>query len=225
MIRRILIVLLAFAPSLSASIEFAGVFYLGNEGSFSLVNTETGEKSGWVRIGQSFDGYTIDSYDRDKAVLRLVSPAGGHKELALRASLIQAEKVTIKGKLRIGAGEEIDVGDAVLVVGEEARFPIGENRWLRVKVDRDRPHPGARRAGVVRVIGGDGSEAVQSAAMPATPPAQPRPLYVYEMAFEELDSSGDPRILSSPKVTALPGRGFAIRVDQGDEEYFFEYEP
>lgn len=224
MIKSILITLLVIAPTLTASIEFAGVFYLGSDGSFSLVNSDTGKKSGWIQMGQSFDGYTIKSYDRESKTLRLISSTG-HKDLALRASFIEAEKVTIKGKLRIGAGEEVEVGDAVLILGEEARFPIGENRWLRIKVDRDRPNPVARRAAVVRVAGTDGAEAHQAAPIPATPSSPPRIAYVYEIAFEERDSTGAPRILSSPKVTALPGRGFAIRVDQGDEEYFFEYEP
>jgi hypothetical protein len=43
------ILLMAIAPSLSAKIEFSGFFFLGDEGQFSLIDPDAGQKSGWLR--------------------------------------------------------------------------------------------------------------------------------------------------------------------------------
>lgn len=136
MIHRILILLLVLAPSLSAKIEFVGVFYLDGEGSFSLVQSDTGAKSGWIHQGQSFEGYRIESHDPEAQVLQLISPEG-RLELRLRASVIKAKKITIQGTLRIGADREIDIKDAVIVLGEESRFPIDDKSWVRVRAVAD----------------------------------------------------------------------------------------
>lgn len=192
-----LVSLVLFVPGINAKIEFAGVFYIDGLGSFSLIDPDTGGKSGWVQEGQSFQGYQIRSFDREKGILTLRS-ANDQLFLTLRASRVQAERITIRGKLKIGAGKDLEIEDAILVIGEESRFPIDENRWLRVAV-----------------------ETMQHRRQDSAPVT----MYVYTMAFEELDENGEPLLLSAPRVTALPGHGFSIQSAQGTDTYSFSYEP
>ncbi len=217
MIKKILILLIAVAPSLCAKIEFAGVFYLGDEGNFSLIDSESDRRSGWLQIGQSFQGYVIDSYDRTTEVLQLVS-SEERLELRLRPSVVKSERIIIRGNIRIGDETEIAIDNALVVLGEEAKFPIDENTWMRLnvrRVQRGLP-PGA---GPVIVAG------------PAAPDSQalsPRPegvaggpLYEYTMNFEEINEAGDTVSLAAPRMTTLPGQGFTMQQDK----YSFTYEP
>lgn len=128
-----LILSLALAAALAAEIEFTGVFYLGDKGHFSLVESDTGTKSRWLQIGNTFQGYRVESYDRDKGVLEIAASAQ-RLFLSLRPSVIQEAKVTIQGKLQVAAEREIEIKNAVLVLGEESRFPIDDKTWVRVRV-------------------------------------------------------------------------------------------
>ena len=69
----LLATLLASTSSLAAKIELAGIFFWDQVGQFSLVDSETGKGSRWLQIGDVFLGYTLESYDVDDGVLRLVS--------------------------------------------------------------------------------------------------------------------------------------------------------
>lgn len=128
----IIILVMAIAPSLFAKIEFVGVFYLGKDGNFSLRDSESGQTSGWLQQGQAFRGYRLESYDRKQEVLSLVS-SDDRLKLRLRPSVVKADRVTIRGDLTIGAARELAINDALLVVGEEAKFQSNERTWMTLK--------------------------------------------------------------------------------------------
>lgn len=218
MIKRILILLITIGTSLSAKVEFASVFYLGDEGSFSLVDSETGEKSGWLQAGQSFQGYRIESYDRTAEVLRLVS-SGERVDLNLRPSAVKAERITIRGNLKIGARKEIAIDHALIVVGEEARFPIDDRTWMKLTVERtQREVP----LGAVAPIIVQGGAPVDGNRRPPGPEGETSEvLFRYNMVFEEENNAGEIVTVSTPRVSALPGHGFSIQ----DGKYSFTYEP
>lgn len=218
MIKKALILLIAIAPPLSAKIEFAGVFYLGNEGNFSLIDSDAGESSGWLREGQSFQGYKIESYDRIKEVLHLVS-SDEHLDLKLRPAVVQAERIILRGNLKIGADKEVAIDNAVIVVGEETRFPIDDQSWMKLTVERTERSlpPGAVAPDVIQ-----GEAQVDGERRPPkTEEDAGKTLYLYRMAFEEVNDAGDIVAVAAPRVSALPGRGFTIR----DGKYSFTYEP
>lgn len=213
----VLIFLVSFAGS-KAEIEFAGVFFLNGVGSFSLISLDTGAKSGWVREGQSFQGYRVGQYDRETEVLLLVGDEK-HLNLKLRPSVVQSERITIRGKLKIGADTEFDIANALLVVGEETRFKINDKTWVRVKVEPARrgPPPGA-----VAPIASRGGEPLDGTVRPERPAGQPTDtLYTYHMTFEEEGDDGSPILLAAPRVTTPSDRGFTITQD----DYSFSYEP
>lgn len=193
----VLIGLLLPGVAVSERIEFAGVFFLGSEGNFSLIDARSGKNSGWISIGESFGEYRLESYDRDEGILRLAS-SSEELLLTLRPSSVKAERIEIQGQLRIGAGKVLDLQDAKIVIGEEIQFPINEDISLRVKVE------------TTEYFHENSGSVI---------------LHVYSMAFEEVDESGRNHILSAPKVTVLPGKPFGIFVGQGAEEYSFTYEP
>lgn len=217
MIKKILILLVAVAHSLSAEIEFAGVFYLGEQGNFSLIDSETDRRSGWLQIGQSFQGYKIASYDRTAEVLRLVS-SEDQLDLTLRPSVVKSERITIRGKITIGDQKEIEIDNALVVLGEEAKFPIDETRWMKLKVERVQRGlpPGFVPANVKGEAATDGRDLA-----PRPEGVTGGPLYEYTMTFEEIGEEGEAVSLAAPRMTTLPGHGFTMRQDQ----YSFTYDP
>jgi hypothetical protein len=59
----------AFAAE-TAPLTFNGVLTLSNAQHFGLVN-EGATRTGWVKLGGEFDGYTLESYDAEAKVLSL----------------------------------------------------------------------------------------------------------------------------------------------------------
>jgi hypothetical protein len=47
------------------------VLTAGNESSFSLQESETRESSGWLKLGRTFSGWTLEAYDGQKEILTL----------------------------------------------------------------------------------------------------------------------------------------------------------
>ena len=76
---------LAVASSLTAGTELIFSAYLSSERTTRVVLTETssGKNSGWLAIGERFNGYSIIAFDRKTEVLR-VSRGGRVEELALK---------------------------------------------------------------------------------------------------------------------------------------------
>lgn len=139
----------------------------------------------------------MESFDRAKGVLRLVSPKQ-QLFVGLRSARYKTERIKIHGQLKIAAGKELELEDAYLLLEEDSRFPLGDNRWLRVTVEATE-HQEAK-----------------------SPPVL---VYAYSMAFEEQDANGQTVLLSAPRVTARPGQAFSVEASDGSEVYSFTYEP
>src|ERR1700733_13883744 len=96
--RKALILLGFVAASLRGQVEFSGFYLTSNEALFILSEKNNGVSSGWLKIGESFDAYTIKSFDRDKEVIA-IERDGQLSHLHLRESKVKNGKMTVDGTL------------------------------------------------------------------------------------------------------------------------------
>jgi hypothetical protein len=129
-----LTLLLFCTLSLRAEIEFSGFFTTSKEALFSLLDTETQRSSGWLKIGQSFGGHTVVSFDPEQDVLTLKQ---GERllKIPLRPSKVKDARATINGSLKF-LSEKVEGVRASLFVGEETSFPLKNGITFRIKPEQ-----------------------------------------------------------------------------------------
>jgi hypothetical protein len=153
-------ILLFWTFSLRAEIEFSGFFSTSKEALFSLWDTETQRSSGWLKIGQSFGGYALVSFDHEQDVIALQH---GERllKIPLRASKVKDGRATISGSLKF-LNEKVEGVRASLFFGEEASFPLKNGIIFRIKPERRSDGNILYHAKFI-AAGEDGSEKVLSA--------------------------------------------------------------
>jgi hypothetical protein len=92
------VVLLCAAASVRAAPKFMGYFYEGPTPRFSLTNAE-GTNARWVAPGESFDGYKVESFDKQAGKLTL-SREGERIEILLNVAHVKDSKVEELARLR-----------------------------------------------------------------------------------------------------------------------------
>lgn len=85
-----------------AGVELTGILVAANDTLFTLSEKGTNMSSEWIKAGDSFDGYTIVSFDRDTEVLDVRSH-GVIQHLQIRASKI------VQGNHESPPGKPIDL--------------------------------------------------------------------------------------------------------------------
>lgn len=65
--------LLAVVPALLGEIQMTGVLNEGGSLLFCLRETKTGDKANWIKVGDTFAGYTLERYDAQASCLVLRS--------------------------------------------------------------------------------------------------------------------------------------------------------
>ncbi len=132
--KRLFAVLLLSALAVRADIEFSGFFITSKEALFSLTDTETQQSSGWLKIGQSFGGYAVVSFDREQD--SLILRQGEHlRTIRLRTSKVKDGRATISGSLKF-MNEQVQGVHASLFFGEESSFPLSNGMIFRLKPER-----------------------------------------------------------------------------------------
>lgn len=122
------------ALGLRGEIEFSGFFLTSKESLFSLTDPESKQSSGWLRIGQSFGGYTVVAFDHAREVITL-KRAEQSREVSLRPSKVKDGKATISGTVTL-LNEQVEGVKASLFLGEEAVFPLKDGVTLRMTSER-----------------------------------------------------------------------------------------
>ena len=101
--------------------ELSGVVLSPDSAMFALTEPESGESSGWIRIGSEFCGYRVVEYRNQTGTLVLLKD-GAMQEIGLRSATIVDSRSNMpeaslpkiefagKGKLRIG-DQEIALDD------------------------------------------------------------------------------------------------------------------
>ena len=118
------LLLLGFVvASLRGEVEFSGFYVTSNEALFILSEKNEGVSSGWLKIGESFDSYTIKSFDREHEVIA-VEKNGQLSHLPLRESKVKNGKMTIDGTMTWWRNQTSQSVHASMFLGEEAMFPV-----------------------------------------------------------------------------------------------------
>lgn len=129
------VLLLVIAVRGSAEIQFSGYFITPKSALFSLADPAVHAASGWLETGQSFEGYTIVSFDAASETLT-VNKDGHRAELHLRDAKVKDGKFVVKGRIMIGSGEHLDEVTATLFLDQESIFPLGSGGKLHLVVHR-----------------------------------------------------------------------------------------
>lgn len=132
--KKILAMLVLFTPGLKGEIEFSGFFTAPREAYFSLTDTDGSRTSGWLKIGQSFAGYTVLAFDEKREVITLRQD-GRLVNLPLRAAKIKSARAIIQGTLTL-LNEQVSGVRVSLFIGEETTFPVRNGISFRLKPEQ-----------------------------------------------------------------------------------------
>ena len=167
---------------LRAELQFSGFFQTPKESLYSLSDTENNVSSGWLKIGQSFRGYTVVSFDREREVITL-KKAEQSLELHLRESKVKDGKMTISGIITLGLGEQLGGVRASIFLGEETVFPLKDGVTLHLTAKRLPDGNMLFRSRFV-LRQKDGTEKIESAPTVTTRPGQPFAVRVGELGYQ-----------------------------------------
>jgi hypothetical protein len=179
---RQLIVLLLFSTlALRAEVEFSGFFITSDTALYSLTDMPTGASSGWLKVGQTFRGHTIVSFDKDTDTLNVRQ--GDHvTRLRLRASKVTDGRSIINGTISLQGGERLQGVWATLFLGEESNFPLKDGLTLFLMPQRGDDGNVVYRARFV-ARGKDGKEETLSAPAVIAKHGQPFAIQVGELGY------------------------------------------
>jgi hypothetical protein len=165
---------------LKAEIEFSGFFTTSKQELFSLTDTEPNRSSGWLKIGQSFGGFTIESFDREHEVLTIKQ---GERllKLPLRPSKVKDGRSTISGSLKF-LNEKLEGVRASLFFGEETSFPLKDGITFRIRPERHSDGNILYRAKFV-AIDKDGVEKTLASPTVVAIPGQPFGIQVGDFGY------------------------------------------
>jgi len=180
-LRRALGLLLLLTTGLRAELEFSGFFTTPQSARFTLADAATKTTSGWLKLGQSFAGYTVDSFDAEREVLTLKRGAE-RLQLKLRDAKVQAGRATITGTVSLSADEKIEGVRATLFLGEEAAFPLKDDMTLHLTAER-RPDGNMLYSARFVVRQPDGTEKTVAAPRLVALPGAPFSIRIGELGF------------------------------------------
>jgi hypothetical protein len=129
--KKLLLLFVLLFSRLGAEIEFSGFFLTSKAALFTLSDRATQQTSGWLKIGQTFAGYTVESFDRETEIVTLKQ---GERRLALglRQSAVRQANATIRGTITLSGGRELKDVQASLFFDEAAVFPLEEGITLHL---------------------------------------------------------------------------------------------
>jgi len=109
-----------------AAPELTGVMVTSERTAVTLTDAATQQHSGWLQLGDAFEGYTLKSYSGKNGVLVLANASGSFK-LRLNQGPIPASKIQLQGVIRLTDGPKVDIEQTTLTIGETSVFPLGAN--------------------------------------------------------------------------------------------------
>lgn len=126
----LLFLLLTSTLGLRAEIEFSGFFITSQRALFSISDTSDQRSSGWLKIGDSFRGYTLVSFDAKREVVS-VRRVDELLEIPLRASKVKDGNASVSGTIMF-LNQQVEGVRATLFLGDEMVFPIGTGLTFRI---------------------------------------------------------------------------------------------
>ena len=119
----LLLLVTVLAPALArAEIEFVGLLVTPQESNFSLTDKTTGQTV-WRKIGQSFSGYDLTSYEASDDTLTLTK-AGATTRVRLKDAKVRAARLQLAGTVTFGSGEKLEATRATFAFEQETALPF-----------------------------------------------------------------------------------------------------
>jgi len=162
--------------------EISGIFSVGDTTRFVLVESETGESSRWVTIGQEFGGYRLVSFDSSTQTLT-VERDGSVQVVGLKTAVIKELVIVHSGSVRLGSGDGATVQKIVLILDQESAFPLGDGVTVYLKPKR-RADGNLEYASRWERVGADGTKELLSAPKVIARPGQGFSIFCDGMEFE-----------------------------------------
>ena len=128
MISRALICLLCLVPIANAEVQLDGIVVNSDGSLFSLVDTDTKNISGWIRVGDSFEEYRVVSYDQRSETLVLRKMATEYR-ITLRPSKVRAGKPGFPRDIALRIVSK-HFSDSKFIIRAQARL-IGKQWYYR----------------------------------------------------------------------------------------------
>jgi hypothetical protein len=141
---------------------------------------EGDKSSGWFRIGQSFRGYTLKSFDKNREIIT-VQKDGLDLEIRLKESKIKDGKITIEGTVSIGNNQKIEGIRVSLFIGEESIIQFSES--TRLAITPTRLANGNMKYSAKFITTTEGKEVILAAPALVTLPSSPFSVSVGEYGY------------------------------------------
>jgi hypothetical protein len=107
-----------------AAVEFAGVLITSEKSLFRLKDDSSGASPAWVKVGDTFAGHEILSFDAQRDTLTLRKD-GATSAVRLKDSKVRPEaSIEISGVATFGGDEKMEVSRATLLMDQENSFPL-----------------------------------------------------------------------------------------------------
>jgi hypothetical protein len=164
-----------------ADIEFVGILATSESTRFALGDTTTG-KTGWVKKGDEFGGYTIAAFDAKQDTL-LLRRDGAELRIKLKDDAkVQFARIELTGTITFGATEKIAIERATLLFDQENIFPLKDGITYRITPQRLPDGTILYQTSIERVVAANKTERLSSPAV-ITLPGQQFSLQIDDLGF------------------------------------------
>ncbi len=123
------------ATGARAEVQFSGYFITPEGRLFILSDPDRNQNSPWMRVGDSFEGFTLRSFDQPHEFVTVESN-GVRRNLPLRASKVKSDRIAVRGTMRFGKEGPVEGVEAAFALGQEAEFAVRPGSVLRLIVRR-----------------------------------------------------------------------------------------
>ena len=170
-----------FSAGLRGELEFSAFLVLPKSELFVLRDKEQDQGSGFLHLGQSFRGYTLKSFDKNREVIT-VQKNGQDLEIRLKESKIQDGKLTVEGAISFLNGQELEGVRVSLFIGEESVIPLSES--VRLSITPTRTAEGHMKYAAKFITITEGKEKVVSCPAVVALPGSPFAVEVGEYGYQ-----------------------------------------
>jgi hypothetical protein len=166
---------------LRAELEFSGFSISPTFQLFIVRDTEADKTSGWLTMGQSFRGYTLKSFDKNREVIT-VQHDGRDLEIRLKESKIKDGKLTVEGSVSVVNGQKVEGVRVALFLGEESVIPLSGS--VRLAITPTRMVDGNMKYAAKFITTTEGKEVILAAPTLVALPGQPFAIQVGEYGYK-----------------------------------------
>ena len=131
----VLFLVVLLSSGLRGELEFSAFVVLQKSELFVLRDLEQDQTSGFLNLGQSFHGYTLKSFDKNREVVT-VQKDGRDFEIRLKESKVKDGKLTVAGMVSALNGQKAEGVRVSLFIGEESVIPLSESVRLSITPTR-----------------------------------------------------------------------------------------